>query len=715
MSEVNVVAEFGPFADAVKRKFDEMSKGELFIAGNAREVWAFYLASFPEGTNEKYRERAEYDCECCKQFVRGIGHAVTIDADGNRTSVWDLKGLEYPYDIVAAKVAKFVADQPIEALYRVAESKYGVQKNLEQLRDTEGRLTGQTRQWNHFYGSISASHLTDQVGTKRGEYAALAQVFKRGLEELNPVAIKDVLELIADNNLYRGAEFKPGMVGFQKLQNKYLKLKTDSAKNTFIWQHAGDRAASQFRSCLMGNLIIDLSGTPPSKENDGIGKEPRDWEGAIASYEKAAAPENFKRSKSLVTASQKEEALKFIREQDWEDSLKRRFATLSDISVNNVLWVDSTVQSKMKDGLADLLMAAPTKVAKVDESKAEDISIDDFMAKVLPQVKTMEMFVKNHQINNFMSLTAPVYADAKEMFKWNNGFAWSYNGNIADSSLRQRVESAGGRVDGVLRFSHTWNYDKRNASLMDLHVFMPGSGNHEDGCHNRYPSGQRVGWNQRNDHQSAGVQDVDYTPAAPVGYVPVENITFPTMDKLKNGDYTFKIHNWQHRAPTEAGVKAEIAFGGQLFQYEIARPMKDKEWITLAVATLKNGEFTIDHKWAVGAASQEVWGIQTEKFVKVSTLMKSPNFWDGNETGNKHWFFILDQCVNDESTRGIYNEFLNADFQKHRKVFEILGDLMKCEPANEQLSGLGFSSTRKDTVIVKVTGNKLYKTYNITF
>ena len=141
-----------------------------------------------------------------------------------------------------------------------------------------------------------------------------------------------------------------------------------------------------------------------------------------------------------------------------------------------------------------------------------------------------------------------------------------------------------------------WNHDKRNASLMDLHVFMPGSSAHRDGCHNTYPSGQRVGWNHRNDPASGGVQDVDYTSPAPEGYVPVENITFPTITKLKDGQYTFKIHNWQLRPPTHGGFRAEIEFGGQVFQYDHPAPLKQKEWITLAVATLKNGAFTIEHK-----------------------------------------------------------------------------------------------------------------------
>lgn len=702
------MSSFAPFAHLVKQKFDEMSKGELFIAGNGREVWNAYLAAFPEGTNPLYRERSEHDCECCKQFIRNIGNVVSI-VDGKRTTIWDLTGLAHPYSDVVATMAKYVADLPIESLYRVAESKYGNKSTVEDLGG------GQTKRWDHFYGNVSHAHLSTKVGTDRGEYAAFVQVFQRGLTELNPESLVTVIDLIADKNLYRGEEYLAGVLAFQKLQKQYNKLTTATDKNTFVWANASNRAASQLRSSVMGALLVDLSGTPPSKDNDNVGKPPRDLESSVAAFEHYTAPENFKRSKALLTPRMKADALQTIRNEGLEDSLKRRFAKLSDVSINNVLWADSAVQAKMKDGLESLLASAHEKPVKVDEGKAIDISIDEFLSKVLPQTKSMELFVKNSQINNFMSLTAPVYADSKTLFKWDNDFGWSYNGNITDSSLRQRVQSAGGRVDGVLRFSHTWNYAERNASLMDLHVFMPGSSSHKDGCHNTYPNGRRIGWNNRSDKQSGGVQDVDYTEAAPVGYVPVENITFPSLANMPEGKYTFKIHNWTLRAPTLGGFKAEIEFGGQVFQYEHRAPLKHHEWITVAEATLKNGQFTIDHKHAVGAASQEVWGVKTEKFVKVSTMMLSPNFWDEYKIGNKHWFFILDECFNNEPTRGIYNEFLHSGLEKHRKVLEVLGDLTKCEPTSEQLSGMGFSSTRGDTVLVKVAGPKFRNTYNITF
>jgi hypothetical protein len=281
--------------------------------------------------------------------------------------------------------------------------------------------------------------------------------------------------------------------------------------------------------------------------------------------------------------------------------------------------------------------------------------------------------------------------------------------------MRAAVQARGGSVTGVFRFTHQWNHAERNASLMDLHVFFPNHNGHEDGIHNTYGNSNRVGWNNRTDSATGGVQDVDYTTAAPVGYVPVENITFPSLSRMPDGDYTCKIHNWNLRSPTEGGFRAEIEFSGQIFEYELTRPLKNHEWVTVAVVTKRGSEFSIRHVLPCGSAQQDVYGVKTETFVPVETVIQSPNFWDDKAIGNKHWFFILEGCRTEENVRGIYNEFLRGDLTKHGKVFELLGNKTKCEPAAEQMSGLGFSSTQRETLTVRVVGEKINKTYNVKF
>jgi hypothetical protein len=289
-----------------------------------------------------------------------------------------------------------------------------------------------------------------------------------------------------------------------------------------------------------------------------------------------------------------------------------------------------------------------------------------------------------------MSLIAPVDKEAPNILKWNNNFSWCYSGEVADS-MKEKVKAAGGAIDGVLRFSIEWADNDSDNSDLDAHC--------------QEPTGHIYFGNKR--VTSGGNLDIDITQPQNQcrGKSAVENITYPRLTSMKSGEYKFYVNQYSDRG--SKGFRAEIEFDGQIFQYEYTKPIRSGS-INVATVTFKNGMFSIAHNLpntTSGGASKEIWGVNTNNFVPVTMIMNSPNHWDGNETGNKHYFFILENCKTPDEQRGFFNEFLSNDLTKHRKVFEVLGSKMKVEMSDNQLSGVGFSETVKNSIICKVTGS----------
>jgi hypothetical protein len=156
----------------------------------------------------------------------------------------------------------------------------------------------------------------------------------------------------------------------------------------------------------------------------------------------------------------------------------------------------------------------------------------------------------------------------------------------------------------------------------------------------------------------------------------------------------------------DVGFEVEIEFDGEIHTLKYGQAVRSKETVDVAVVSYdsKFQKFTLKPLIESSKASKKIWNLDTENFHPVTLLTHSPNFWDDNRVGNKHYFFMLKDCKNDGTARGFYNEFLISELNSCRKAMEMIGAQMRTDASMEQLSGLGFSVANRNHVIVRVTG-----------
>lgn len=702
----------------IQQKFGEMCKsGKLFrVSLSGQQVWDIYLSSFTKENDPVFRspDSTTHNCNHCNNFVRRYGNVVSINENNEIESMFDVDCEEEYREsmkamskaIKSSKVAEVFFETfnelnslPYESCNKTQPLfKLGIDRNMKRYTKEEAELYGvvkanEIREFNHMHLFLPAAFVdtsNKSVEAIMGDFRSAKEVFQRAMEEISLDTLNLVRDLINQESLLDGKTHLYKVEQFIKLKEQYDNVPTKQRDN-WCWVASYKLPLAKFKNELIGTLCSELS------EGEELNK-------ACQSWNKRVDPANYMKAVAPITKKQIEEARKFVEENGYTESFDRRFATIEDIKTSEILHMNSGKSQIKEVSIFDNVKSTSTRHKRSEFDGIEEIPIEKFMKDILPSCTSVEAFIKNSYDGNFVSLTTAKNPNSKPIFKWSNNYSWTFNGNLAGKSqLTEMVEAKGGRTDGVFRFTHSWNELEPNQSLMDLHVFMPGcvvpkTGGGPD------VRGRRVGWNHRTDALSGGTQDVDYTSAAPKGYVPVENITFPTLSKMPDGIYTCAIHNWNFRGTGGRG-KAEIAFQGNLFQYEYPAT-KHHQWVVVAEVTLKNGQFSIEHKLPlVGESTKEVYGVETNQFHKVNLVCLSPNHWDDNNVGNKYYFFMLENCKSPTSIRSFHNENLISDLLDHRKVMEVLGSTNMIESTDKQLSGLGFNATVRDELIVKLGGN----------
>ena len=170
------------------------NRSVLFIADIDKDaLWNLYLDSFPAGTNEVYRQRREFDCSCCKNFIRAFGGTVVISGNEVKT-IWDFHTGDTTFQPVIDALSAFIKAAPVSDAFVTKERAFGTEASYEHS-DDESVIT-----WNHFRVDLPA-HLVARSSKSEAslmsEYRDNKSVFRRSLDEISEDALDTVLELIA--------------------------------------------------------------------------------------------------------------------------------------------------------------------------------------------------------------------------------------------------------------------------------------------------------------------------------------------------------------------------------------------------------------------------------------------------------------------------------------------------------------------------------------
>lgn len=670
-----VMLDFKPFKIAVAKSFNELTRTGLWRTDVPKEIlWETYQDSFPEGTNPLHKNRREHECNSCKNFISRVGSLVTI-RDGKTVSLWEAaaadESVDPAYRQVASQLAKLVGCGKITGRFFTAETTAGAQDNFDAASGAAAR------KWSHFFVNLPAETRSSKVGEDENHVRGGREALKNALDLYTVEACEQVLDFISQGSILRSESYRHTVEEFLTLLKTYQGLPPQARElQVWVWASELSDPVIRIRGSAVGDLLL-------GKLSAG-----EDVNKAVEAFNYHVDPVNYKRATAPVSQTQINKAREAIEELGLLSALSRRMMTSADVPTSEVVYVERAAARPADDSVFSGL--SPTKIEKTpDFSKIESISLEKFIDDVLPRTSTLELLFEKKHVPRLAGLVTAEDPTARGLMAWGNHHSWSYRGGLAGvSQIKERVKAAGGATAGALRFSLAWG----NHDDYDLHMYEP--------------SGFHVCYNATYSPRTGAQLDLDAnSPGSGLTRTPVENIIFPDRKRMTKGVYKIVVRNYAHREAANPGFELEVEFEGKVYTFRYPKGLRTKEEVAVASFEYDGSDLVLlPGHIDCSEAKETVWGLETGSFARVQMIVPSPNHWEGEKSGEKHLFFVLEGCRPDEAVRGFYNEFLRSDLSEHRKAMELVGSRVSASPSPGELAGLGFQPSVPAELVVRTTG-----------
>ena len=371
--------------------------------GSSKKLHKIFLDNIPNYA------RQYYTCNACFVFINRFGSLVTVDDKGHLHSVcWDVPLTEVGMFAPAFnEMKKAVESGNIKNVFSYDEKNKFMKKSGIQELTLGIPVTGD---WDHFYGTLDLANIyAPTYRVSEEEFREKLNIARENLNRWNTPAIKKAIAYAGSGDLYNKDKVKSmcekllSIVETYKIttnRNARLKLYFE---NNYLLYHIGGSS--------IGTLLDDFNnGTLSDAE-------------CIDRYNSKTDPIKYKRSKSAPSEATIKQAEILLKELGAENSIKRRFALMSDIP--KFLWLpkdEKDVEEKYREGIFSKVKSKENEKEEYERivTKGGNITLSKLITKVLPEAEKIDVYIGHNSRKDFCAYVTAVDMDSARIIKYDN-------------------------------------------------------------------------------------------------------------------------------------------------------------------------------------------------------------------------------------------------------------------------------------------------------
>lgn len=347
-------------------------------------LWSLFLNNLP--TN-----RAHYNCRSCNHFIERFGGLVSMTVDGFTECV------AWPPDVPAffQQSVKLMREAVLAAkvvgVFLSSEEVFGVPQS--------------PKGWTHLHAT-NANVFSNKLLTDSQREAELVEEYalvQRSLAEFKPEQVDAALQILQSEQ-FEG--FEKGVQiaeWFHNLVKRVLHVRNSRLRENIVWCAVATAPPgfTHLKNGMVGTLFKDIA-------------EGKTFEQCRKSWHDKMHPLKYQRPQAAPSVGQVENGEKVVERLGIQNSLRRRFANVSDLK--HVFWKPKpNIQDSVAAGVFGHLLPEANPTVNVALPN-QTMTWMKFQRDILPNIRTLEIDCPG--VAQYMAMTTAEDPTAPPILQW---------------------------------------------------------------------------------------------------------------------------------------------------------------------------------------------------------------------------------------------------------------------------------------------------------